>query len=110
MTVGALLFSADRCFHAMKRLHCTFNPKSQTVDVSLRLPPSKSEWIRLLLLRAMAGEVLAPLEGDAPTDVRTVHRILTSDISDEVNVRDAGTAMRFLTAYMARFASRPVRL
>ena len=110
MTVGALLFSADRCFHAMKRLHCTFNPKSQTVDVSLRLPPSKSEWIRLLLLRAMSGEVLAPLEGDAPTDVRTVHRILTSDISDEVNVRDAGTAMRFLTAYMVRFASRPVRL
>lgn len=94
----------------MKRLHCTFNPKGRTTDVSLRLPLSKSEWIRLLLLRAMSGEVLPPLGGDAPTDVQTVHRILTSDISDEVNVRDAGTAMRFLTAYMARFVSRPVRL
>lgn len=58
----------------------------------------------------MSGEVLPPLGGDAPSDVQTVHRILTSDISDEVNVRDAGTAMRFLTAYMARFVSRPVRL
>lgn len=94
----------------MKRLHCTFNPKGRTTDVSLRLPLSKSEWIRLLLLHAMSGEVLPPLGGDAPTDVQTVHRILTSDISDEVNVRDAGTAMRFLTAYMARFVSRPVRL
>lgn len=94
----------------MKRLHCTFNPKGRTTDVSLRLPLSKSEWIRLLLLRAMSGEVLPPLGGDAPSDVQTVHRILTSDISDEVNVRDAGTAMRFLTAYMARFVSRPVRL
>lgn len=94
----------------MKRLHCTFNPKGRTTDVSLRLPLSKSEWIRLLLLHAMSGEVLPPLGGDAPSDVQTVHRILTSDISDEVNVRDAGTAMRFLTAYMARFVSRPVRL
>lgn len=94
----------------MKRLHCTFNSKGRTTDVSLRLPLSKSEWIRLLLLRAMSGEVLPPLGGDAPSDVQTVHRILTSDISDEVNVRDAGTAMRFLTAYMARFVSRPVRL
>lgn len=94
----------------MKRLHCTFNSKGRTTDVSLRLPLSKSEWIRLLLLHAMSGEVLPPLGGDAPSDVQTVHRILTSDISDEVNVRDAGTAMRFLTAYMARFVSRPVRL
>lgn len=94
----------------MKRLHCTFNPKGRATDVSLRLPLSKSEWIRLLLLHAMSGEVLPPLGGDAPSDVQTVHRILTSDISDEVNVRDAGTAMRFLTAYMARFVSRPVRL
>ncbi|WP_373701781.1 3-phosphoshikimate 1-carboxyvinyltransferase [Porphyromonas loveana] len=94
----------------MKSLHCTFNPIGMAPEVSLTLPSSKSEWIRLLLLRAMSGEALAPLSGNAPTDVQVVHRALTSGLAGRIDVQDAGTAMRFLTAYAARFATSPVLL
>lgn len=94
----------------MKSLRCTFNPQSEVSDVILRLPLSKSEWIRQLFLCRMAGERLPALPEGAPSDVQVVYEALGSDMSGRIDVRDAGAAMRFLTAYVARFTSEEVRL
>lgn len=65
---------------------------------SVDLPLSKSESNRILILQALSkGAIQAENISDA-RDTKLLQSALSSD-SMEINIEDAGTAMRFLTAY-----------
>ncbi len=71
---------------------------TRKIQTRIKLPSSKSESNRLLILNALAGNKL-PIENlSTARDTQNLIRILSQD-ETEVNVLDAGTSMRFLTAY-----------
>ncbi len=93
----------------------------ELTDTEIFLPASKSESNRALIIHALAG-------GDTPLhnisearDTQTMQRLLNST-EKELDVLDAGTTMRFLTAYCAvqgmdkiikgtpRMHERPIKL
>lgn len=86
------------------RLHSPF-----TIHHSqLRLPGSKSETNRLLLLQALYPNIF--LDNVSGSDDSVVmHNALKSDF-DTIDIGHAGTAMRFLTAYFAIQENRTVIL
>ena len=86
------------------------------------LPSSKSESNRALIIHALAGGKDAPLYNVSEArDTQTMQRLLQSN-ERELDVLDAGTTMRFLTAYCAvqgldkvikgtqRMHERPIKL
>lgn len=80
-----------------------------------RLPSSKSLTARRLLLHALEeGGALLPLELDAdtPEDIRVLVSALEAHRRGEpvIHVGASGTAMRFLTAYLAATTHYPLRL
>lgn len=81
--------SSVRVFHPTKKLYG-----------SVRLPGSKSESNRALILQALAGNRFQIENLSTARDTQTLKNILASD-NVTVDVTDAGTAMRFLTAYYA---------
>ncbi|SDK24631.1 3-phosphoshikimate 1-carboxyvinyltransferase [Catalinimonas alkaloidigena] len=70
------------------------------VQCTIPLPSSKSESNRLLIIRALSGTDTPLHNLAAARDTQTMMRLLQSD-EEEVDVLDAGTTMRFLTAYYA---------
>ena len=73
----------------------------------INLPLSKSESNRILILQALSkGKIEVSPLSDA-RDTRLLQVALTSDAM-EINVEDAGTAMRFLTAYYCAAAQHKV--
>lgn len=82
---------------------------NRSLKGSIQLPPSKSESARLLIIDAILGtEHLAIENLSESTDTRILKTSLESllnlkgtGISLNLDVRDAGTAMRFVTAYAA---------
>ena len=80
---------------------------------TVRLPISKSIANRLLILQALHGDpLLGVSDAYLPEDVRTLHDALLTILSHKdsaatvtLNVRNCGTAMRFLTAFCARLPS-----
>ncbi len=78
----------------------TVNPTGKSIKVDIQLASSKSESNRALIINALTG-----FKGDlknisAARDTQTMLRLLQS--ADSVaDVLDAGTTMRFLTAYFA---------
>ena len=72
-------------------------PKVGACKISV--PASKSESNRALIIRAIAGKgEIANLS--TARDTQTMHRLLCSE-ERTLDVIDAGTTMRFLTAYLA---------
>jgi 3-phosphoshikimate 1-carboxyvinyltransferase len=72
-------------------------PKVGACKISV--PASKSESNRALIIRAIAGKgKIANLS--TARDTQTMHRLLCSE-ERTLDVIDAGTTMRFLTAYLA---------
>ncbi|UOQ74532.1 3-phosphoshikimate 1-carboxyvinyltransferase [Hymenobacter cellulosilyticus] len=68
---------------------------------SAQLPASKSESNRALIIRALAGGGQLENLSDA-NDTELMQRLLATPLSaDTLNAEDAGTVMRFLTAYLA---------
>lgn len=68
-------------------------------EVSIALPSSKSESNRALIIQALCKEKIYLSNLSPARDTQTMIRLLTS--TDEIlNVLDAGTTMRFLTAYL----------
>jgi len=66
------------------------------------LPASKSESNRSLILNALAGGELSYLSNLAEArDTQTMIRLLSQKDQEVADVLDAGTTMRFLTAYYA---------
>lgn len=72
----------------------------RAIRCKVTLPASKSESNRALILAALSrGIVKAENLSDA-RDTRVLQKAL-AEMPDEINIGDAGTAMRFLTAYLA---------
>lgn len=65
-----------------------------------RLPASKSESNRALILQALSKGKIKVSNLSESEDTRTMVRLLKSD-SEVLNVGHAGTVMRFMTAYLA---------
>lgn len=67
---------------------------------NVRLPGSKSESNRALILQALAGNAFEIENLSTARDTQNLKSILASN-DETVDVIDAGTSMRFLTAYYA---------
>jgi 3-phosphoshikimate 1-carboxyvinyltransferase len=65
-----------------------------------QLPASKSESNRALILQALAGGGQLDNLSDA-NDTQLMQRLLADATTEVVDAEDAGTVMRFLTAYLA---------
>ncbi|WP_460675932.1 3-phosphoshikimate 1-carboxyvinyltransferase [Hymenobacter coalescens] len=77
-------------------LHWTGGPLRGTAT----LPASKSESNRALIIQALAGGgTLANLS--EANDTQLMRRLLADPAAREVDAEDAGTVMRFLTAFLA---------
>lgn len=71
---------------------------SQKVDVEINLPSSKSESNRALIIQALANNSIELANLSSARDTQTMIRLLQSD-DELLDVLDAGTTMRFLTAF-----------
>jgi len=67
---------------------------------TMQLPASKSESNRALIIQALAGGGQLDNLSDA-NDTQLMQRLLAAEDAAELNAEDAGTVMRFLTAYLA---------
>lgn len=72
----------------------------QPLGGTAQLPASKSESNRALIIRALAGGGQLDNLSDA-NDTQLMLRLLADPTATEVDAEDAGTVMRFLTAYLA---------
>lgn len=91
------------------------------LQARVALPASKSISNRALILHALSGGVQRPVNLSDCDDTEVMIRALEHD-STEIDIHAAGTAMRFLTAYLstrsgsrlltgsARMKQRPIRL
>lgn len=84
-------------------LHIKYQHKTATQKLTVSLPPSKSLWARLLMLYAIDGKELPTLPDDVGNDVSALYHALLKIRAGatEIDVLESGTAMRFLTAYLA---------
>jgi 3-phosphoshikimate 1-carboxyvinyltransferase len=74
--------------------------KANTTSINTRvsLPASKSESNRALIMQALSGDTIALSNLSSARDTQTMIRLLKSG-GHVLDVIDAGTTMRFLTAY-----------
>nr|WP_316931920.1 3-phosphoshikimate 1-carboxyvinyltransferase [Rufibacter radiotolerans] len=85
-----MLAAAVRVSHPSGVLHGIF-----------QLPASKSEANRALIIRALSGHDFPIHNLSDANDTQLLNRLLSSKAGAEVSAEDAGTVMRFLTAYYA---------
>lgn len=91
--------------------YSVYPPEEIIEDAVVAMPLSKSVANRALVLAALSGQPVPPV-ADAEgvcSDVAAVTRALAVT-SGVVDIADAGTAMRFLTAYYAAVAGSDVTL
>jgi 3-phosphoshikimate 1-carboxyvinyltransferase len=75
-------------------------PPSKPINTSIKLVSSKSESNRALIIQAVSPNKIELTNLSDARDTQTLQKLLNSD--DEIlDVLDAGTTMRFLTAYIA---------
>ena len=87
----------------------------QQLNSTIKLPASKSICNRALVIHAMAGCTF-PLNNLSDCDDTEVIVNALKDMPDTINIKAAGTAMRFMTAYLAstpgtgteRMKNRPI--
>ncbi|GEO05872.1 3-phosphoshikimate 1-carboxyvinyltransferase [Adhaeribacter aerolatus] len=73
---------------------------SQVLSGAVTLPASKSESNRALIIEALSGAGSQLDNLSEANDTRVITRLL-SETANELNAEDAGTVMRFMTAYLA---------
>jgi len=73
---------------------------SQQLSGTIDLPGSKSESNRILIINALSGNASKVTHLSPSNDTKILMQALESD-KTEIDVLDAGTAMRFLIAYFA---------
>lgn len=78
----------------------TVQAPQQAIRETIHLPSSKSESNRALIIRALSRGLAEVSNLSAAKDTRTLLKLLNERPS-EMNVGHAGTAMRFLTAYLS---------
>lgn len=93
----------------------------KTINATIDLPASKSISNRALIINALAGSDIMP---DNLSDCDDTEVILSAlrDMPEVIDIKAAGTAMRFMTAYLAvtpgthiltgtdRMKQRPIKL
>jgi 3-phosphoshikimate 1-carboxyvinyltransferase len=85
----------------MAEKYTVTGPKNKSVKIQLDLASSKSESNRALIINALSGNKI-PLKNLANArDTVTMERLLSQLDSAEWDVLDAGTTMRFTTAFAA---------
>ena len=72
----------------------------EKLRVVVTLPASKSISNRALIMHALSGSSLLPQNLSNCDDTRVMVRAL-SDMPKNIDVRAAGTAMRFMTAFLS---------
>ena len=70
------------------------------IHTSIKLPASKSEANRALIISALSGGASELQNLSEANDTQLLQRLLKSN-SETIDAEDAGTVMRFLTAYYA---------
>lgn len=92
-----------------------------TLRASIQLPASKSISNRALILHSLAQSNIVPCNLSDCDDTRVMIRAL-NETSEQIDILAAGTAMRFLTAYLSvtpgtrtitgtkRMQQRPIRI
>jgi 3-phosphoshikimate 1-carboxyvinyltransferase len=78
----------------------TISHPTKNVHTSVLLPSSKSESNRSLIINALSGNLIELDNISEARDTQTMLRLLKTE-GKELDVLDAGTTMRFLTAYCA---------
>ena len=73
---------------------------SKQISGTIELPGSKSESNRALIINALSGSKSQLLNISESGDTTILKEALSSN-EPEINIRDAGTAMRFITAFFA---------
>ncbi|MEO1416967.1 MAG: 3-phosphoshikimate 1-carboxyvinyltransferase [Bacteroidota bacterium] len=76
----------------------SLSPNSHTLQGQIPLPTSKSESNRALIIQHLASDSITLHNLAEARDTQTMRRLLESE-GHVLDVLDAGTAMRFLTAY-----------
>ncbi|HEY0262679.1 MAG TPA: hypothetical protein VGB95_06610 [Chitinophagales bacterium] len=71
---------------------------NKKICTSINVPISKSEAGRLLVLQALSDGRIKLQNTSSANDAKIIERALVNN-EKEINIEDAGTAMRFLTAY-----------
>lgn len=85
----------------MSKKYLVKGPESKSINLKLDLAASKSESNRALIINALSGSEI-PLKNLANArDTETMTRLLGDLSSDTWDVLDAGTTMRFTTAFAA---------
>ncbi len=74
--------------------------KNKTTNGTVQLTGSKSECNRALIIEALSGGKVKVENISDAADTVTLQKALNSDLV-EINIGPAGTAMRFLTAYLS---------
>ena len=77
---------------------------SKKIDTKIELTGSKSESNRALILQALSKGQVSVSNLSAATDTQTLQQILKTQLqipNSELNVGPAGTAMRFLAAFLS---------
>lgn len=72
----------------------------EKINATINLPASKSICNRALIINALSGNKLAPDNMSDCDDTEVMLRALR-DMPEVIDIKAAGTAMRFLTAYLA---------
>src|SRR4051812_26871006 len=84
--------------HDKHSSHISLSHPTGSVKVAIKLPTSKSISNRLLIINKLSGNP-HPIENlSEATDTQNLKRILEEE-NKTADVQDAGTSMRFLTAY-----------
>ncbi|UZR92734.1 3-phosphoshikimate 1-carboxyvinyltransferase [Chondrinema litorale] len=99
----------------------TLSHSGEKINAQIPLTASKSECNRALIIQALAGDKITLDNISEARDSQTMKRLLQSN-ELELDVLDAGTTMRFLTAYCvannretvltgtARMQERPIKI
>jgi 3-phosphoshikimate 1-carboxyvinyltransferase len=77
----------------------TINPP-KTIDTTIKLPASKSISNRVLIINALAGGNIIP-QNISECDDTDVTLAALKNMPEVIDIKAAGTEMRFLTAYLA---------
>lgn len=72
----------------------------ETINATINLPASKSISNRALIINALAGSKLVPDNMSDCDDTEVILKALR-DMPEVIDIKAAGTAMRFMTAYLA---------
>ena len=81
-------------------MNITLSHPTKSIKGKIQLTSSKSESNRALIIQALCNDDFLIHNLSDSTDTQTLKRLLYSGLQ-EMNVNDAGTTMRFLTAYLS---------